>query len=279
MSAKSGLPKHKELWRQCCNIAPGSPRWLKEGSVSTWEGGEQSRENDNAIPWCAAQRQQHHGQCHSKGHWLAGMVWCPRVCCSDQGGECIQCQAKDATGQPCASTSSQLLYPPIPPLREHSGICPPPCSSGWPSAFQTMTKQRTNKIGRGWAMEIEHNTWLDTKSYLGGPYFMNSLNDKKNDKKDKWDRHLDLTLLKLDPIGGYFYFTNESVHYHHWSGFAYLMDVAATVVSNRCPSKKMFPNLFLHCCSFMGSCIFQVNRNILLLYTSCIHLLFGGAHL
>ncbi len=28
--------------------------------------------------------------------------------------------------------------------------------------------------------------------------------------------------------------------------FAYLMDIAAMVKSNRCPSKKMFPNLFLH---------------------------------
>ncbi len=28
--------------------------------------------------------------------------------------------------------------------------------------------------------------------------------------------------------------------------FAYWMDIAATVVSNRCPSKKMFTNLFLH---------------------------------
>ncbi len=41
--------------------------------------------------------------------------------------------------------------------------------------------------------------------------------------------------------------TNDSVHYHHRLGFAFLMDIAATVVStNRCPSKKMFPNLFLH---------------------------------
>ncbi len=49
--------------------------------------------------------------------------------------------------------------------------------------------------------------------------------------------------------------------------FAYLMYIAATAVLNRCPSKKMFPNLFLHLAVllFMGSCIFQVNRNILLL--------------
>ncbi len=30
------------------------------------------------------------------------------------------------------------------------------------------------------------------------------MNDKKNDKKDKWDGHPDLLLLKLDPIWGYF---------------------------------------------------------------------------
>jgi hypothetical protein len=46
--------------------------------------------------------------------------------------------------------------------------------------------------------------------------------------------------------GGRFAFTNESVHYHHRSGFAYLMDIAATAVLNRCPSKKIFPDLFLH---------------------------------
>ncbi len=63
--------------------------------------------------------------------------------------------------------------------------------------------------------------------------------------------------------------------------FAYLMDIAATVVLNKCPSKKIFSNLFLHLAVlfFHGFMYFQVKRNILLSYTSCVHCLFGGAHL
>ncbi len=36
------------------------------------------------------------------------------------------------------------------------------------------------------------------------PYFMNMSEWQENDKKDNWDGHPDPTLLKLDPIWGYF---------------------------------------------------------------------------
>jgi hypothetical protein len=49
-----------------------------------------------------------------------------------------------------------------------------------------MTIPRTigkKKRGRGWAMEIKHNTSLDTKSYLGTPYFMNMSERQKMTRK------------------------------------------------------------------------------------------------
>jgi hypothetical protein len=64
---------------------------------------------------------------------------------------------------------------------------------------------------------------------------------------DLQDRASSIDLFSgfLDP-GRRFAFTSKSVHYHHWLGVAYLMDIAATVMSNRCFSTKIFPNLCLH---------------------------------
>jgi hypothetical protein len=99
-----------------CNIAPDSQSALEEGCVSAREGGGQSRQDDNAVPWRTAQRQQCCGQRHSEGCRCrpAGTVQCPRAHRPDQGSECIQCQAKDAMGQCRARTSSPSVYPPPP---------------------------------------------------------------------------------------------------------------------------------------------------------------------
>jgi hypothetical protein len=58
-------------------------------------------------------------------------------------------------------------------------------------------------------------------------------------------KSIDLFSGFLDP-GGRFAFTNKSVHFTIGWVLTYLMDIAAMVVSNRCTSKKIFPNLFLH---------------------------------
>ena len=51
---------------------------------------------------------------------------------------------------------------------------------------------------------IKNNTWLDTKPNLTRHIIVcTCLNDKKNDKKDKWDGHPDPLLWKLDPIWDY----------------------------------------------------------------------------
>ncbi len=50
---------------------------------------------------------------------------------------------------------------------------------GWGSPFPPLLLPK--KRGGGRVMEIEHNTWLDTKSYLGALYFSTCLNDKKHD--------------------------------------------------------------------------------------------------
>jgi hypothetical protein len=88
---------------------------LEEGCVSTLEGGEQSWQDNDAVPWRAAWHQQRLGQHSGKGHQLARTVRCPCIRHPDQGSECLQCLAKDAVGQRRACTSSPPLHPPPPP--------------------------------------------------------------------------------------------------------------------------------------------------------------------
>ncbi len=58
-------------------------------------------------------------------------------------------------------------------------------------------------------LSTTHNS--TQKSYLTCHILWTCLNYKKNNKKDDWDGHLDLTLLKLDPIWGYFCISDHNL--------------------------------------------------------------------
>jgi hypothetical protein len=142
VSSHPHLPQWRLFAMACSSIPPLQVVhwWPEEGRVSVQEGG-----NDMlSLGALHNQCQQHRSQRHSKGRQPAGTAQCPCAHRPDQGSKCAQCQAKDAMGQKHACTSSPPLHPPAPLLRERGGVRPPPCSSGRPSAFCTMTIPKTN---------------------------------------------------------------------------------------------------------------------------------------